>query len=62
MTVHGRAVAEDVHSDEAAEFRQTVLDVYVPRYGAEWEQFLDAGPVYARIDAERMFAFAMPAA
>jgi nitroimidazol reductase NimA-like FMN-containing flavoprotein (pyridoxamine 5'-phosphate oxidase superfamily) len=61
VTVHGRAVAIDIRSEQAAEFRQTLLDIYVPRYGAEWEQFLDSGPVYARIDAERMFAFAIPA-
>ena len=60
VTVHGRAVAVDLRSAGAAGFRQTLLDVYVPRYGAEWEQFLDSGPVYARIDAERMFAFAIP--
>jgi hypothetical protein len=42
-------------------FRQTLLDIYVPRYGEQWgEEFLDSGPVYARIDAERMFAFWMP--
>jgi len=62
VTVHGRAVPVDVRDDEHAGFRQTLLDVYVPRYGPEWERFLDSGPVYARIDAERMFAFAMPAA
>jgi hypothetical protein len=56
VTVHGRAVMVDVEGG----FRQTLLDVYVPRYGADWEQFLDSGPVYARIDAARMFAFAMP--
>ena len=55
VTVHGRAVPVDV--ERAAEFRQTLLDVYVPRYGPEWEKFLDSGPVYARIDPERMFAF-----
>jgi hypothetical protein len=59
ITVHGRAVPVDI---SAGEFRHTLLDVYVPRYGAEWEKFLDSGPVYARIDAERMFAFSMPAA
>jgi len=32
----------------------------VPRYGAQWESFLDSGPQYARIDAERMFTFHMP--
>ena len=25
----------------------------------EWENFLDSGPVYARIDADRMFTFHM---
>ena len=33
-----------------------MLEVYTPRYGARWEDFLDSGPVYARIEAERMFA------
>jgi len=54
VTVHGRAVPVDVGSGE---FRQTLLEVYVPRYGPEWEKFLDSGPVYARIEPERMFAF-----
>ncbi len=54
VTVHGRAVPVDVGSGG---FRQTLLEVYVPRYGPEWEKFLDSGPVYARIEAERMFAF-----
>ena len=58
VTVHGRAVPVDVGSGP---FRQTLLDIYVPRYGEQWgEEFLDSGPVYARIDAERMFAFWMP--
>jgi nitroimidazol reductase NimA-like FMN-containing flavoprotein (pyridoxamine 5'-phosphate oxidase superfamily) len=61
VTVHGRAVPVDVRADEHAGFRQALLDVYVPRYGAEWEEFLDSGPVYARIEAERMFTFSMPA-
>jgi nitroimidazol reductase NimA-like FMN-containing flavoprotein (pyridoxamine 5'-phosphate oxidase superfamily) len=60
IIVHGRAAAVDLRDQEFAGFRQTLLDVYVPRYGPEWEQFLDSGPVYARIDAERMFAFASP--
>ncbi len=61
VTVHGRAVPVDVRAEEHAGFRQTLLEVYVPRYGANWEQFLDSGSVYARIDAERMFGFFMPA-
>jgi Pyridoxamine 5'-phosphate oxidase len=60
VTVHGRAERVDISSGP---FRQTLLDIYTPRYGDEWgESFLDSGPVYARIDAERMFTFAMPAA
>jgi len=62
VTVHGRAVPIDVADPEHAGFRQTLLDVYVPRYGPDWEQFLDSGPVYARIEAERMFAVSMPPA
>jgi nitroimidazol reductase NimA-like FMN-containing flavoprotein (pyridoxamine 5'-phosphate oxidase superfamily) len=62
VTVHGRAVTVDVKSDRDAEFRQALLDVYVPRYGEKWEEFLDSGPLYARIDAERMFTFHMSAA
>jgi Pyridoxamine 5'-phosphate oxidase len=61
VTVHGRAVPIDVAAAENSGFRQTLLDVYVPRYGPEWETFLDSGPLYARIEAERMFAFGMPA-
>ena len=60
VTVHGRAVGVDVGSPEGAGLRQALLDIYVPRYGEEWEEFLDSGPVYARIDAERMFTFWMP--
>jgi nitroimidazol reductase NimA-like FMN-containing flavoprotein (pyridoxamine 5'-phosphate oxidase superfamily) len=59
VTVHGRAAIVDTRAEEAAGFRQTVLDIYVPRYGDEWVEFMDSGPLYARIDAERMFTFAM---
>jgi nitroimidazol reductase NimA-like FMN-containing flavoprotein (pyridoxamine 5'-phosphate oxidase superfamily) len=58
VTVHGRAVMLDTHATENRELRATLLDVYAPTYGSEWEDFLDSGPVYARIDAEKMFAFA----
>ena len=61
VTVHGRAVPVDVQSPEDADFRRTLLDIYTPRYGEDWgERFLDSGPVYARIEAERMFTFHMP--
>jgi uncharacterized pyridoxamine 5'-phosphate oxidase family protein len=57
VTVHGRTVPLDIHSTTEAEFRQVLLEIYVPRYGPQWEQFLDSGPVYARIEADRMFTF-----
>jgi nitroimidazol reductase NimA-like FMN-containing flavoprotein (pyridoxamine 5'-phosphate oxidase superfamily) len=57
ITVHGRAVPIDVHGPSHGGFRRTLLDIYVPRYGPEWEQFLDSGVAYARIDAERMFTY-----
>jgi nitroimidazol reductase NimA-like FMN-containing flavoprotein (pyridoxamine 5'-phosphate oxidase superfamily) len=57
VTVHGVAEPIDLSSVEHAGFRQTLLDIYTPRYGPEWETFLDSGPVYARIRAERMFTF-----
>ena len=60
VTVHGRAVPIDVQADEQSGFRRTLLEIYVPRYGPDWEEeFLDSGPVYARIDADRMFTFGM---
>jgi hypothetical protein len=60
ITVHGRAVPVDIRADEGGGFRRALLEVYEPRYGPDWEEFLDSGPVYARIDADRMFTFAMP--
>jgi hypothetical protein len=60
ISVHGRAVLVDVGAPENREFRQTVLDIYLPRYGPEWEKnIMDAGASYARIEAEKMFTFAM---
>src|SRR5205085_9415579 len=56
VTVHGRAVPVDISEGG---FRQALLDVYVPRYGPDWESdMLDGGAVYARIEADKMFAFA----
>jgi uncharacterized pyridoxamine 5'-phosphate oxidase family protein len=59
VTVHGRAALIDVASPEQRGFRNALLEIYVPRYGPEWEVFLDSGPVFARIDAARMFTFWM---
>lgn len=69
VTVHGRAVPVDIRDGSPGSFRRTLLEIYVPRYGAEWEtDFLDSdsdgegaggSPVYWRIEAERMFTFQM---
>ncbi|MEA2419985.1 MAG: hypothetical protein QOE60_2191 [Thermoleophilaceae bacterium] len=61
VTVHGRAVPVDVGSPENADFRSALLEIYTPRYGDDWEKFLDSGVAYARIETERMFTFFMPA-
>ena len=58
MTVHGEARMLDLKSPPNAELRQTVLDIYTPRFGPEWEVFLDANS-FARIEAARMFTFFM---
>jgi hypothetical protein len=34
------------------------MDIYLPQYGEAWLRILNEG-VYARIDADRMFTFAM---
>ena len=60
VTVHGNASLIDVNGAEHRAFRQTLLDIYTPRYGPTWESFLEAGAVYARISATRMYTFWMP--
>ena len=63
VTVHGRAVPIDIGAPENAGFRQSLIDIYVPRYGEEWAtDFLDSGPIYARIEADKVFTFSMPSA
>src|SRR3954467_1495315 len=43
VTVNGRATPVDVHGEEGAELRQTLLDIYLPRYGDEWLPILESG-------------------
>ncbi len=59
VTVHGRAVPVDVNAPEGAELRQTLLDIYVPRYGEDWADMLDGGAVYWRLEPRRMYTFFM---
>lgn len=60
VTVHGTAEAIDVSAPEHAEFRQSLLDIYVPRFGEEWVDVLDESAMYARIEPDRMYCFWMP--
>ncbi len=54
VTVHGRAVPVDIRED--IEFRQVLIDIY----GEQWiAQMSDGGAAFARIEAERMYAFGM---
>ncbi|MGI8800867.1 MAG: pyridoxamine 5'-phosphate oxidase family protein [Solirubrobacteraceae bacterium] len=61
VTVQGRAVPIDVGAAEHADFRDAVLGIYVPRYGEDWESFLDSGVRYARIEPAKMFTFRLDA-
>ncbi len=62
VTVHGRAVPVDLADPAHADVRATFLAVYTPRYGPEWESFLDSGVLHYRIEADRMFALDVTAA
>lgn len=55
VIVHGRCRLIDVNAEEMAGFRGYCLEVY----GPAWREWGATGQ-YARIDAERMFTFAMP--
>ena len=61
ITVHGRAVQVSASSEDGAELRGVLREIYVPRYGEDWMDFIDSGPVYARIEAERMLTYRMEA-
>ena len=59
VTVHGTAQMVDMAAEENAGLRAAILDIYVPRYGPEWEEdIMNSGAFYARIDAARMFTYA----
>jgi hypothetical protein len=60
VTVHGDAELLDIHAPEHAEFKQTVLDIYLPRYGDEWAEMLADGAWYARINPRRVFTYSAP--
>lgn len=57
VTVHGVAVETTLGANPG--FAASCAEVYHPRYGDGWSQWAAAFP-FARIQAERMFAFASP--
>lgn len=60
ITVHGRATLIDLRSPQHDRFRQLLIDTYAPSF-PDYEATLDSGTTYARIDAERMYTFYLPA-
>lgn len=62
VTVHGRVELFDVSSDEHPELRQAMLNFYLPKQGPAFRTWLDKeNPVGARVIAEKMFTFRLPA-
>jgi hypothetical protein len=58
VTVHGTAELFDVNDGTHPEFRQAMLDAYLPKAGPAFETWLDQeNPIGARIEAEKMFTF-----
>jgi nitroimidazol reductase NimA-like FMN-containing flavoprotein (pyridoxamine 5'-phosphate oxidase superfamily) len=59
VTVHGRAELFDVADPARGELRQAMLDHYLPLQGPAFETWLvQADPVAARINADKMFTYA----
>jgi hypothetical protein len=58
VTVHGRAQCYPMDDPACAELRQAMLDVYVPKQGPAFEEWLDnADALAARIEPEKIFTF-----
>jgi nitroimidazol reductase NimA-like FMN-containing flavoprotein (pyridoxamine 5'-phosphate oxidase superfamily) len=62
VIVHGSAHPIGLAASEHAGFRRYLLETYVPRYGPDWEQWVELNGAYARIDPERMYTFVNPPA
>jgi Pyridoxamine 5'-phosphate oxidase len=61
VTVHGRAELFEVADPAYGEFRQAMLDEYLPKQGSAFETWLDAeNPIGARIAPEKLFTFSLP--
>jgi hypothetical protein len=58
VTVHGTAELFEVNDGAYREFRQAMLDEYLPKQGPAFETWLDnENPIGARIQADKMFTF-----
>lgn len=55
----GSSIPIDLTERKNRGFREALLGIYVPRYGAAWEQFMEEAR-YMRIAANRMFTFVSP--
>lgn len=62
VIVHGSARRIDITAGEQAGFRQYLLETYLPRFGPDWEQWVDSNAGYARIDPDRLYTFLNEAA
>lgn len=59
VTVHGRAELFEVLGPDGTEYRQAMLDHYLPLQGPAFEAWLnEAEPIGARITADKMFTYA----
>ena len=58
VTVHGKAEQFEIDDPAFSEFRQAMLDEYLPKQGPSFEEWLDNGDaIGVRIAPERMFTF-----
>jgi hypothetical protein len=60
VVVHGRAVAVDLADPIARGFRDCLVGLYGPRFGAGWIDWATAEAVYFRIEPRKMFASRLP--
>jgi uncharacterized pyridoxamine 5'-phosphate oxidase family protein len=60
VTVHGRVVTVDHHTDEMIAFRRVLVNVFVPYFGEGFASFVDTIPTYYRIDADKMYCYWRP--
>lgn len=62
ITVHGRAELFEVSDPNHPELRQAMLDYYLPKQGEAFQTWLDnEGAIGARVVAEKIFTFRLPA-